>query len=95
MLRAEERALLADLDETSAGRRAKLLFAAKEALYKSLAGSVTRVLGFDEARVVVSDDGRWHGEVLVDDAGVVAGQRIDGRWHADAERVLLSAVPVD
>lgn len=89
----EERALLADLDEDAAGRRAKLLFAAKEALYKSLAPRVTRVLGFDEARVVVDAAGRWHGEVLVDDAGVPAGQAFAGRWHADDRRVLVSAVP--
>jgi len=74
----------------------RLLFCAKEALYKAWFPLTARWLGFEEARVTLSPDGGFTARVLVEGAKV--GDRVvtdfTGRWHA-ADGLLLAAVVVD
>ena len=73
----------------------RLLFCAKEALYKAWFPLTGRWLGFEEARVTLAPDGTFTAHLLVE--GVPIGGRVRaefaGRWHA-APGLLLAAVVV-
>ena len=73
----------------------RLLFCAKEALYKAWFPLTGRWLDFEEARVSLALDGTLKAEIVVD--GAQLGDRgvtgFTGRWHA-AGGLLLAAVTV-
>jgi 4'-phosphopantetheinyl transferase EntD len=69
----------------------RVLFCAKEALYKAWFPLTGRWLGFDEARVTLAPDGTFTARVLVDDP---VWTTFTGRWLA-APGLLLAAVAVD
>jgi 4'-phosphopantetheinyl transferase EntD len=65
----------------------RLLFSAKESVYKVWYPSAGRMLDFDEAHVVVEADGTFRAQLLV--AGPF--QELHGRWVAD-DSILLTAI---
>ncbi|GIF74245.1 4'-phosphopantetheinyl transferase family protein [Asanoa siamensis] len=73
----------------------RLLFCAKEALYKAWFPLTGRWLGFEEARVDLAVDGTFSAGVLTN--GAALGDRVltrfTGRWHA-ADGLLLATVAV-
>lgn len=95
ILREEEQRELSELPDDEAGRRAKLVFSAKECFYKALSSQLTRVLAFEEVRLTIEDDGHFSGELLVDDAGLVLDQPLSGCWSRNDGVVLstLAATP--
>lgn len=92
ILRDEEQAALEPLSDELAGRRAKLVFSAKECFYKALSPQLDRVLAFEDVRLTLADDGRFTGELLVDDAGLVLEAPLVGRWSSDDDWVLTALV---
>jgi len=70
----------------------RLLFCAKEALYKAWSPLTGRWLGFEEARVAFAADGTFSARVLVDGAG--ERTRFEGRWRA-APGLLIASVTVN
>jgi 4'-phosphopantetheinyl transferase EntD len=73
----------------------RLLFCAKEALYKAWYPLTRRWLGFEEAWVTLALDGTFTARLLVE--GIPIGDQVRtefaGRWHA-APGLLLAAVAV-
>ncbi|HEV7710104.1 MAG TPA: 4'-phosphopantetheinyl transferase superfamily protein [Asanoa sp.] len=73
----------------------RLLFCAKEALYKAWYPLTRRWLGFEEAWVTLAPDGTFTARLLVD--GIPIGDQVRtefaGRWRA-APGLLLAAVAV-
>ncbi|GIF20362.1 4'-phosphopantetheinyl transferase [Paractinoplanes tereljensis] len=67
----------------------RLLFSAKESIYKAWFPLARRWLDFTEARVELREDGTFSAKLLVD--GPVSG--FEGRWLADTG-LLLTAVTV-
>lgn len=63
----------------------RLLFSAKEAVYKAWFPAARRWLGFDEAVVTLTATGGWRAELLVDGPFPA----VEGRW-AVVDRVLVS-----
>ncbi|MEV4532592.1 4'-phosphopantetheinyl transferase superfamily protein [Asanoa sp. NPDC049518] len=70
----------------------RLLFCAKEALYKAWSPLTGRWLGFEEARVAFSADGTFDVRVLANGAG--ERTRFEGRWEA-APGLLIASVTVN
>lgn len=95
VLREEERAELAGLSDDSAGRRAKLVFSAKECFYKALWPRLTRVLNFEDVRLTIADDGSFSGELLVADAGLVLDAPLKGSWEQVGDVVLSTVALVN
>ncbi|GAB7046037.1 4'-phosphopantetheinyl transferase family protein [Catenuloplanes indicus] len=65
----------------------RLLFSAKESVYKAWFPVARRWLGFEEAHVTASPDGTFHAEILID--GPV--KHFSGRWTT-AEGLILTAI---
>jgi 4'-phosphopantetheinyl transferase EntD len=65
----------------------RLLFSAKESVYKVWYPNAGRMLDFDEAHVVVEADGTFRAQLLV--AGPFS--ELHGRWVAD-DSILLTAI---
>jgi len=95
ILREDERQGLSELSEAEAGQRAKLVFSAKECFYKALSPRLDRVLAFEDVRLTIEDDGRFSGELMVDDAGLVLDGPLQGYWSRNDAVVLttLAACP--
>ena len=90
-----ERAALAELaaaaPDTSWDR---LLFCAKEAVYKAWFPATGRWLGFSEADVRIERDGTFHARLLVPDP-IVGGVELagyDGRWQVTRELITATVV---
>jgi 4'-phosphopantetheinyl transferase EntD len=92
ILREEERAELEQYSEAEAGRRAKLAFSAKECFYKALSPSLNRVLNFEDVRLTLHEDGSYAGQLLVEDAGIVLHEPLQGRWATVGDVVLTTLV---
>ena len=90
ILRADEQLGLSELSEEEAGQRAKLVFSAKECFYKALSPRLDRVLAFEDVRLTIEDDGRFSGELMVDDAGLVLDGPLQGCWSRNEEVVLTT-----
>ncbi|WP_158895594.1 4'-phosphopantetheinyl transferase family protein [Amycolatopsis anabasis] len=96
--RVAEREHLAELSAATAGAGTgphwdRLLFSAKESVYKTWFPLARRWLGFEDAEVRIRLDGTFVAELLVD-GPVVDGRRLarlNGRWLA-AEQLLLTAI---
>lgn len=95
VLREEERRELDKLSDDDAGRRAKLVFSAKECFYKALSPRLNRVLNFEDVRLTVDDDGSFSGELLVDDAGFVLDEPLQGSWEQVGDVVLSTLASVE
>ncbi|MFE5792306.1 4'-phosphopantetheinyl transferase [Streptomyces sp. NPDC056503] len=70
----------------------RLLFSAKESVYKAWFPLAARMLGFDEARLVLTADGRFTARLLVP-GPVVDGRALTGfagRWAAGEHHVVTS-----
>ncbi|WP_329193575.1 4'-phosphopantetheinyl transferase family protein [Streptomyces sp. NBC_01435] len=79
----------------------RLLFSAKEAVYKTWFPLTHRWLGFEEADIELRLDGRFTAELLVSDRRPVAGARVPevpeafhGRWLSEGG-LLLTAIVVE
>lgn len=93
----DERARVAELTEADPGICwDRLLFSAKEAVYKAWYPLARRPLEFEDARISVSPRGRtFHARLLVPGA-LVNGQRVDeftGRWIVKDGIVLTAITP--
>lgn len=66
----------------------RLLFSAKESVYKAWFPVARRWLGFEEARLTASPDGTFHATILID--GPVA--EFSGRWMTDDGLILTAIV---
>lgn len=74
----------------------RLLFSAKESVYKAWYPLTGRWLGFEEAELTFDPDGRFTARILVDGARADGGpplEILDGRWRV-AGGLLLTAVTV-
>ncbi|MFI7302800.1 4'-phosphopantetheinyl transferase [Micromonospora aurantiaca] len=74
----------------------RLLFSAKESVYKAWYPLTGRWLGFEEAELTVDPDGRFTARILVDGTRADGGPPLDvldGRWLV-AGGLLLTAVAV-
>lgn len=69
----------------------RLLFCAKEALYKAWYPVQQRWLGFEEADVRLSPDGSFHSRLLLPPAAAGPFARCHGRWALDGD-LLVAAV---
>ncbi|MEU9607859.1 4'-phosphopantetheinyl transferase superfamily protein [Streptomyces sp. NPDC048057] len=88
----EERPLLAQLPDADGTSWDRLLFSAKESVYKVWYPLARRWLGFQDARVNFSPDGTFTALILVP-APRVHGEPLsilNGRWAADAEHVMTA-----
>lgn len=91
--RAEERPRLARLASADPGVRwDRLLFCAKESVYKAWFPLTGRWLGFEDAAVTLLSGGEFRAELRVPgpalDGTVLTG--FDGRWLVDADLVLTA-----
>ncbi|GAB7039616.1 MULTISPECIES: 4'-phosphopantetheinyl transferase family protein [Catenuloplanes] len=68
----------------------RLLFSAKESVYKAWFPLARRWLGFEEARLTATPDGTFHAEILID--GPVSA--FSGRWLASGGLILTAIVDV-
>ncbi len=71
----------------------RLLFSAKESVYKAWYPLTRRWLGFDEARLTLDPAGTFHAELLVDGArcdGAAPLRRLHGRFLVDGGLVLTA-----
>jgi len=84
VLRSDERRTLDGLPDGERGRRAKLVFCAKEATYKAVSHELGRVLEFDEVSIDVDPAGSFAARVLEDEPR-------GGRWLV-ADGVLLAVM---
>jgi 4'-phosphopantetheinyl transferase EntD len=71
----------------------RLLFSAKESVYKAWFPLARRWLGFEDALVTVSPDGSFSAKLLVEGPRLAAGplEGFSGRWIA-AEGLILTAI---
>ncbi|MER5867404.1 4'-phosphopantetheinyl transferase superfamily protein [Kitasatospora sp. NPDC002040] len=67
----------------------RLLFSAKESIFKAWYPLTHRNLGFEEADVVLSPDGTWHAHLRVP-AAPGAPRAFTGRWAATAALLLTA-----
>jgi 4'-phosphopantetheinyl transferase EntD len=90
----DELTMLAELDATAPGVCwDRLLFSAKESVYKSWFPLTGRWLGFEEAAVTIDPSGSFAARLLVE-GPVVEGRPLtgfDGRWMA-AEGLVMTAI---
>lgn len=96
ILGPEERAARDGLAEVARERRGRLVFSAKECIYKALAPLLERVLGFDEIEVRFADDTEADGSFMTRFVQPEARpdgcpEVVHGRWMA-REGALLSVI---
>jgi 4'-phosphopantetheinyl transferase EntD len=95
LARAEEREWLAELARTEPEVHwDRLLFSAKEAVYKAWYPLAERWLGFEDAVLTVDPRGRTFSARLLVEGPAVAGRELsgfDGRWLVD-EGLILTAI---
>ncbi|MFF2012627.1 4'-phosphopantetheinyl transferase [Streptomyces sp. NPDC058195] len=90
--RPEERAALARLPVTATAAWDRMLFSAKESVYKAWYPLTRRYLDFHEATVSFALDGTFTARLLVPAPPALA--RLHGRWAADHGHVVTAvAVP--
>ncbi len=90
----QERTAVEDLPDLAAWGR--VLFSAKESIYKAWSPAMGRWLGFDDARVSVSIDGRFRGEIRVAPMKLPDGRALhtlEGRW-TQVQGLVITAVAV-
>jgi 4'-phosphopantetheinyl transferase EntD len=87
----EEREWMNSRDEPR--RWGTVLFSAKEAFYKSLAGVHEGWVGFHDVRVEVDDAGTFRvTPIAAAVRSVLAGRTLEGRWRASDRWVLAGAI---
>jgi 4'-phosphopantetheinyl transferase EntD len=89
---AEQAWLQTATDETMARDRATLLFSAKEAFFKAQFCRTRAWVGFLDAEVQISADGRFNLELLVDVNALTHGERFEGRFAFTDEHVAAAVV---
>jgi len=82
---------LSDLPRDGGAHWDRLLFSAKESIYKAWYPVARRPLGFDEALVLLAPDGTFHARLLVDPSPF-AGPDLRGRWSSRAGLVATTVV---
>jgi 4'-phosphopantetheinyl transferase EntD len=91
---AAERASLADLARSAPGPNwDRMLFCAKESVYKAWFPLTGRWLGFEDAELVPAVDGTFRARLLVEGPTVdgVVVSAFDGRWAVDGG-ILVTAI---
>ncbi|MGO1054884.1 4'-phosphopantetheinyl transferase family protein [Crossiella sp. CA198] len=89
----EERTMLRRLGVDRSVSWDRLLFSAKESVYKAWYPHARKMLGFDEARLAIAADGTFTATLLVP-GPIVAGQQLTGftgRWLAE-DGIVLTAI---
>jgi 4'-phosphopantetheinyl transferase EntD len=94
-----ERAALAELTAAHpAIHWDRLLFSAKESVYKAWYPLTGRRLGFDEARLTVNPHGTFTAELLADGTRIVDGpplRTLHGRFLVDHGLILTAVIVLD